>query len=358
MDYLDDLHSNPKPSVVRYLEELEGFLNEWPDDESKRDWRSRLRSKFDIQNWSAILELSLGHILKDRFDQVEHHPVVLGTTTTPDFLVHTDPSSFYVEAVVATDDQAQQQFTSWLDGIVRRLETVTGPVSVWVQPRTGPPESRSHLLALEKRIERFLRQQLQVHCPRNLVDRTITFSETVGNQPVIVDFLVLGENEGEQSVLGMYGRLGAVEIKTHERIRLAVATKCSKYGCLDVPYVVAVWPVTQFPVNNTRVLRALYGDWSIQLSRSGPVSQGRLPNGAFTKRKGERIHGRKVSAVAIYQEKWTEGGCQRQLYIYHNPNAVAPLPPSCFAGLPQLLCKDVGQGYHCEWTDCEPEWYA
>ena len=125
----------------------------------------------------------------------------------------------------------------------------------------------------------------------------------------------------------------AHEVDVGNRMQEAVLHKADKYGRMDAPFVVAVWPRGthfSYPNEENDDLVALYGD-----------------NGPFNKRrKNGTVRDARVSSVAVAQ---LDG--RLPLRVYHNPNAAYTLDTEVFKGVPQHSIDTVtGQD---DWRDGE-----
>lgn len=170
--------------------------------------------------------------------------------------------------------------------------------------------------------------------------------------PFTLKIIILpGSSSTERGGVG--GAISVVHTLTiGKRIRDALEEKAGKYGSIDMPFVIAVYGVGEFPVQTRDELDALFGDRVWNLHSSGQVTERRKSNGFFISMREERRRHEDVSAVLFYWFKWLEGTHVHLAHIYHNPFPRRPLSPGLFLGVPQMV---RGDGGNLEWINGEPE---
>jgi hypothetical protein len=150
---------------------------------------------------------------------------------------------------------------------------------------------------------------------------------------------------------GVGGTISSVHtLTTCKHIRNALEEKAGKYGCIEVPFIIAIYWEGQFPVEHKHEIDALFGDtrWQVPIKGAGEVIEKRIFNGFFTSvREGKRLH-EDVSAVLFYQFKWVNGTHSHKIHIYHNPFALRQISADWFCGVPQLVTT-------LKWINAEPE---
>lgn len=349
------LNSN-ESFAVKYRTELMSYLNEYPKGKDKNDLKRRLWSYTESGFYSACFELFLYHFLIGGCNNVRPHPPVPNVTTHPEFEVKHSLGDFFLEATLALESEEYQAQEQRLRELVDTVREIRGNVILWAQPVTHLPDN----FPLDS-VHDFLSCKLDELNPADLeLPQTVTFAATFNNCPVVIDFDVIGANEGIcDSVVQAWGSPTAREVTTHYRIRRRVRSKAGRYGDMSIPYIVAVWARTEFPLTSEGALRALYGDRQIQISRdSGQVvGETRAWNGAFNTRIKGKLINREVSAVALYREQFLESSFKRHLYVYHNPYALNPIPEQIFSGLPQFVVrKDQSGNGRLQWLDDRSPW--
>ena len=127
----------------------------------------------------------------------------------------------------------------------------------------------------------------------------------------------------------------AVEVDVGHPVRKAIQDKARKYGVIDMPFVIAIWPKSpyHFSFGDDDDMVALYGDKVSQVGPSGEVRGAVQPNGVFTiKRNDGAYRYSHVSAVLFCHPDVT---LDPPLRVYHNPFATRPVDMDVFKGIPQ-----------------------
>lgn len=348
--------NSKEPFAVEYRRELKSYLDEYPKGRDKNDLKRRLRSYTESGFYSACFELFLHHLLINRCDTVTLHPLLSSVTTRPDFKATHRLGDLFLEATLALESEEYQAQEQRLRELVDAIRDVRGNVVVWAQPATHLPEG----FPLDS-VRDFLKCQIDGLDPTSLeLPQTLRFEASFNDYPVIIDFEVIGATEeGCDSVVQAWGSPEAKAVTTHLRIRRRVGLKAAKYGDISIPYVVAVWPRTEFPLTEEGALSALYGDRQIQVSRNPPqvVRERRAWNGTFNTVVKSNLLNREVSAVGLYREQFLETSCERSLYVYHNPFAYNHIPEEVFSDLPQFVFREVGdENRHMQWLSGISPW--
>jgi hypothetical protein len=339
------LHSK-KPFAVEYRKDLRVYLDQFPRGKDRNDLKRRLHSYTESGFYSACFELYLYHILIDRSREVFPHPDLPNTTTHPEFEVNHDLCRFYLEATLALESEDYQAQEQRLRELVDAVRDVRGGIILLAQPSTHLPVD----FPLDS-VRDFLLQEVdKLSATKLQLPKTLSFQAVFHDLPIVIDFEILDTNqEGSESVVQAWGWPEAKEVTTHHRIRRRIGVKAGKYGEMTVPYVIAVWPLTEFPLTSEAALKALYGDRQIHLSNKpggGIIGESRAWNGAFNTVVRGNLLNRQVSAVALYRERFLQSSYSRQLCIYHNPYTTKPILENIFSDLPQFVFRknDDGSG--------------
>ncbi|MCH8185949.1 MAG: hypothetical protein IH862_07610 [Chloroflexi bacterium] len=151
-------------------------------------------------------------------------------------------------------------------------------------------------------------------------------------------------NNGEEALTGVHGLMSQAQTVTIAlQLRLALEEKATKYGPLDVPYVIAVSTETRFRATSQDEVDALFGDRVWNVPQRGPVTETRNPNGFFTSHRDDVPTYDRVSAVLVYRFKWLDEGHEHRIHIYHNPFATKSIAPDSFPISPNLWCRGKRQ---------------
>ena len=260
------LHSRKK-FAVQYRNELRDYLKQFPRGKDRSDLKRLLRSYTESGFYSACFELYLYHLLVERSLNVIPHPDLLGVSTHPEFEINHKLCNFYVEATLAMESEdflAQEQR---LRELVDAIRDIRGKTTLLAQPATHIPLD----FPLDS-VRDFLKEEIsKLNATELQFPRTLTFQTVFNDNYVAIDFEVINTKQNEtESVVQAWGWPGAKEVTTHHRIKRRVSIKAGKYGAINIPYIIAVWPRTEFPLLEETALKALYGDLQIHISKNVP----------------------------------------------------------------------------------------
>jgi hypothetical protein len=321
---------------------VRSLLEEWflrYPEEHRVEFLGAFQSGNDMQFIAASFELYLHELFLRQGFEVEVHPQVSsGKKTTPDFRV-TDPRgiSFYLEAVLATDESDQERAASRrMDVVVDALNRLNCKDFFLGLDTRGSPKTPPNTKKLRKSLDEWL---------RSLDPDTVAEQLRMGGEIKPPKFYF--EHEGWQITFSAFPRspekrgkpgirpigtqfFGVRWMRTWESIRDAVIRKGQKYGKLEMPLIVAV-NVGEFHVDMIDIMQALFGEEqfivSIERPRSKPIMR-RALNGLWNGPKGIRY--RRVSGVIIVPDlkPWTFG--VRDMAFFHNPWSYKPIASDLF----------------------------
>jgi hypothetical protein len=328
-DYLNNSNRLEAERVRQFVDEL---LSRYPEGERTR-LRDRLRSIDNISHQSAFFELVLHElIIRSGCRIVEVEPRIPETRKTPDFLVETaSGEKFYLEATLATgisnlNASAQQR----IDQAIKTIDSVHSSNFFISLSMKGTPAK----MVTGKRLKRELRQWLD----------NLDYDDVVaawGGDGVVASYVY--EEHGVQFHFSPVPRqrsrgsiiptrsigirmLDPMWVQPEVPIRDAVGSKATRYGELDLPYVVAVNAMGDY-VDEEDAINALFGSSAVTIlqTEAGIVYKPtRAPNGAWYGRGGA-INTR-VSAALLTEDlsPWSVG--QRRPRLILNPWAQKTLP--------------------------------
>lgn len=316
------------PPLVAARREFLSWLAE-VSEPARTVWRGRLESELDHLHLAVRLELFLHHYFKNNDWSVEIEPEMLGSPNKPDFKVTRGEDCILVEAKTVLGEQSIAQQTQELRQLADNL---TNKLSrdVIIQPLSGLPSNLP-----TKRIRAQIEQRAETQA--NEILEFDLSGMHLGTQYSLEVVILPRSSESTESG-GVGGTISGVhKLEMGKRIRDALEQKAGKYGCIDMPFLIAVYGAGEFPVGSRDELDALLGDRVWNLHLSDQVTERRKPNGFLTSvREGKRRH-EDVSAVLFYRFKWLEDSHVHQMHIYHNPFALRPLRPDLFPGVPQMV---------------------
>ena len=295
--------------------------------------------KTDDHHFSVRLELYLHQFFKERDWKIEIEPDLPGTPNHPDFYLHQGGNQILVEAKTLLDSHAVAQQDTRLytlaDELTKKLNR-----TVLIHPYFDLPSSlpNRHIAAdIEKRAS-----------GTELFHEFRIAGEHQG-QPYELEVTILFDHKltPNQGVGAMVGQVH--EANTGQRMREEIINKASKYGEMNTPFVVALWPQTNLyiPGPSEDDLVALRGDEVWILKPLGGGSTSFEPNGVFSLKRSDSTHRYShVSAVATYQFKYDvepPHTGRSTLRVYHNPWAERPLDLDVFQGVSQgIVNRDTG----------------
>ena len=325
------VHDDPPLVVAR--QEFQSWLTEVPEP-WQSNWRGRLESRLDHPHLSVRLELYLHHYFKSEGWAIHIEPEIRGSPNKPDFRIKRGTDMILVEAKAILDEQTIAQETQRLRQLADNL---SGKLSrdVIIEPLSDLPPSLP-TRKIKARIEQRVKTQAD-----EVVE--FDFSDVHQGMQYSVRVALLPKSPDRIERVGVGGTISGVHTLTMgKRIRDALEEKAGKYGPIDIPFVIAVYGVGEFPVQTGDEFDALFGDrvWSVH--SASQVTERRKPNGFFTSEREGGYRHQDVSAVLFYRLKWLGDTHAHMAYIYHNPFASKPVNPELFPGLSQAVLDDDG----------------
>jgi hypothetical protein len=328
---------------------LETWFSHYPVSE-QIEMRARFRSDTNAQHQSAFFELLLHEVLRVLGCEITPHPTLPNVPRTPDFLVEPlDGPPFYIEAVLATNESAdeaaaQARINIVYDVVDRKVDSSN--LFLWIDVE-GAPESPPSA----NRIASFLNKRLAKLDP----DEVAILYETEGMASVpswryehdgwILNFQPIPKKPEARNKKGARPigaqSTGVRWVDHRTPIRDAIKKKASRYGKLELPYVIAV-NALEF-VDEIDIMEALFGkeQFTISFSQSHPLERvdtqmSRVPDGAWTSYTGPR--NTRISAVLLATKLSPWHLSRGKVCLYHNPWAQKPYS-SILTRLPQAVLK-------------------
>ena len=365
-DYLNRSARLESKRIRNLLEQwIEGLSSEVQDE-----LRARIRSRDDRQHLGAFYELYLHELLSKSGFSVDFHPAVNNKKTHPDFRVLKDGKPlFYLEATLAAlsdkDTSAKAREKQVYDAI-NRMKSPNFFIGVKVHgaPTTNPPGAKMRSF-LENKLSNLdpdvVTKQLEQGDSETLPswnwrhnDWQITFSP-IPKKP---------EARGKHGVRPIGLQIQDARWATpHIRIRESIRDKATKYGELDLPYIVAINVTDELGVDETDISNALFGEEQITIIFRGNNVIGqkpnRKPNGAWYGPSG--LRNRRVSAVLIADNLSPWSIAKVTPILWHNPWTNRPLTldtlllPQLFSGENNQLEKRKGKNGR-ELLGLDPNW--
>jgi hypothetical protein len=340
----DYLNRSARPSMERIRNILEEWFSRYPLV-GRNELRTRFCSSDDIAHQSAFFELYVHEFLSILGYRVEVHPDVPARHTHPEFLIAQGENPiFYLEATLASGPQDEKTADKRENIVYETIDNMNSPnffigVKVHGSPSTPPP-GRKWRGFLEKWLSELdpdaIGEKLKSDGLEGLP--SITLNHDGWN----VTFQAIPKSpkaRGKQGVRPIGIRFfGFQECKEDEWIRKAIKEKATKYGNLDLPYLIAINVLSIFSNDDHMIMDALFGKEGVTLYRlpSGGSDQKltRAPNGAFRGPHGPQ--NTRVSGVIICNELLWGNITKINPVLWHNPWASFPFSQDSWA-FPQYV---------------------
>lgn len=303
LSYLDRSARTDAASARQYLEHL---FAAYPPEE-KAAFKKRLHDEFE----SAFFELFIYDLLRSNGAALALHPQVSEKSTRPDFLARfPNGDQLIVEAIVSKDiSAAEQKIESQWERIFDHLNRKLNCPNYWIafgscdHPEI-PPTPSNLCRFVQRQIDQFTQLDMaygfNLPLPTWLFQDGTLFSIEISlirrPQPAKPDDRPIAVYPGK-------ARCGGGE----QALLNAIKAKATKYGQLNLPFVVAINALSRWGTHSEDVTRALYGG-----NLNGP-STGGLFSSKYT-----RLSGVLVTKVAAW------GPPDPSIHLYRNPQAQKP----------------------------------
>lgn len=327
---------------------FEDWLENVSVEHGQAELKRRLMDHNPVNNDSARQELALYDGFRRRNFGIETHPTLIGTEKRPDFRITTALGTVLVEAVTAQESNAIMDQDRQLKHLIQQVNSITADRVIAAHPMTALP---ANLPA--KPIRTFLSNELSSDWPTNSEDPRV-YQTTHNGQSVEIAFYSMAATRTGQPInspIGVYGYGEARQIEPWLRTRIALDNKASKYGQLQEPYVICVYPRSVFHDNETDI-DALIGRPLMNIDSQGRVEWSNHFDGFFFQERDGVRRRTQVSAVAIFALRYfSEEFSVFSLRVYHNPFAQRPLSDQIFEGWPQLKITETSNTVNLAWIE-------
>jgi len=324
------------PRCAAARDELERWFARYPDGperNDRKDLRQRFRSSNRRDHLGAWWELYLHRVFTSLGYAVEPHPRIAGTGKSPDFLLTKGGASFLLEAVTTVSGivdaagRAAHREAELLD----ILDSVSHPdfsISVEIES-VGPNTLKRKLIAglLLARLNELdpndVRWESGSYDDEFVLDQDgwrVTFTPYLRGD--------LDDPDPNHRMIGG-GPVTVGSIDDRSKLAAALKSKRSKYGCPELPYVVAVLR-EGFSPDDEDAMSALVGTHALAYRMRGGPSEARwtrwtrLHDGMWL-RGTQAKHGEHVSAVLIGDKISELNFADHSPVLWPNPWASRPL---------------------------------
>lgn len=326
------------PELDTYRALINSWIAELPEPE-QADIVARFRKADSLGYQAALAELAGHAALIRRGHKVQVHPPSAHPSRRPDFLVRTkdDVPVAIVEVTTfgpAQEDVAQSTREATIYNALDAAELPPGYRLLF--DVEAPGAKLPKIAALRKEVEEWARAHANVETAPDEDPPSRVFE--AGDWRIELK-LIGGYNKERPATRAIGGAMGKIRhVKAEEEIRDALEKKGSRYGQLNVPYLIVVADCKEElqggEYNSEALIDAVCGTYAQSVAfPSGEMSEGRQSNGYWW-RGGKPAH-TGVSGVLLLpkphlwdlrNERW------QPLMVYH-PFGAHPLPDDLL-GLP------------------------
>jgi hypothetical protein len=305
------------PEAARVREFLERAFSYYPADR-----QAELVARLQSEGYrSGSFELMLHELLRLRGFAREVEAAKAATTKRPDFLVGNGADSFYVEAVIASEETAERvaerkRFGLLVDQINGALQSdnffVNAEVESWGRAQ---PSAKS--------IRGFLANNLKGLAPDDVgISNTEWEWEDDGGWRIT--WSPMPKRVGARGRTGVRS-VGIISermlpIDPAKAIRGAVKEKASRYGTMDRPYIIAV-NLVGGGLQDLDCIDALFGTFASVEVPGGGLRHIHERDGALRPDKNTR-----VSAIVFFDNAGFWNIAKTDAFVLHNPYAARPFP--------------------------------
>ena len=311
--------SGDKPEVVATRNEVLRQLRYVPESHRSK-WKSRLTSKQDHPYLSVILEIYLYQLFRGHGWDIEIEPELPDTTNRPDYGLSKGKCKMIVEAksVLGTESERQQD-----SRLMKLADDLRGKLdrTVLIHPYIDLPPSLPN---------RRIAAEIKKKASKTELSQEFRIEGEHEGFPYALEVTVLLEDKPIQTA-DVGAAIGqAYHVSPGQSVRKAIQDKAHKYGEIDIPFMVMVWPIVEYHFSEDDDLMSLYGD-PVVSSGDGPPRLEYKSNGIFNIMRENGTHRySNISAVGVCHVGKTDS-----LRIYHNPFAKHSVGIDVFKGIPQ-----------------------
>lgn len=318
-----------------WFAEVRGLLDRWfvrLPAEVRTDVRSRFRTGGDGGLQGAFWEIYLHELFTCLKYELTPHPIVPNSPRKPDYLISGNGVAFYLEATVVVpseEEAAQERRTAAIREAVNRLQSESFFLEMMVirEGSSAPPTGQ---------LRTGLREWMSGYDP----DEVLAAFETTFSAPVyewehgdwLIEFSLVPtapqyRDEPIQRPVGIFSPPGGW-IDDVTPLLNSLRAKATKYGQLNLPYLVAISCERPF-LGDSDVTQALYGRTRYRIpigpdgSSPGSVSLSRAPNGLWYGPNGPQ--NTRVSGVLVASHLRPETITKSVPTLWENPWARDPL---------------------------------
>jgi hypothetical protein len=331
ISHFDYLNNSDRVEAERVREIIDDFISRYPAN-GRQELRRRLRSVDDITHISAFFELALNELLlRAGCTIIALEPEIVGTAKSPDFLVETAVGDrFYLEATLATGrSQAGAAAQRRLDEALSTIDEVTAHDFFFSLSHSGFPTAPITLRSLRSQLQRWIDDlSYDDVLAREASQRALpVFRYDEHGLRIRISPVPRRRSRGRTPGRAIAARmLNGLTVEPQVPIRNAIRGKATRYGDLNLPYVIAVNAMGDY-AHEDHAIDALFGTPAVAVRRTDSGFEDRpvlVPDGVWRGRGGPT--NTRISAVLSTEKltPWSLG--QKQARLICNPWAQRPLP--------------------------------
>jgi len=342
-EYLD---RSARPEAEKIRDMLELWYSRYPEGKDKKDLGQRFRSSIEVHHDAAFFELLIHETLLKLGCQPEPHPELSGKSTHPEFFVRSPRGDFFLEALVVRDETDEEAAARhrW-ERTLQAINSIPCKDFALDLTQEGLPKSEVPLsdwkLKIKDLLKKYEREQVLVipHEERPKVD--------LEHDGLKATFRLIPKNTPTDETGNLiWGTLGPGEfIGTFEAIEKKMEKKAGKYGCMEIPFVLAVNVKKRWPMQN-QFMNALFGEEGLRYYRNRKTGDGlgthlvRTGGGVWMHEDG-RPRNQKVSAAIFFENVHETNVPYAKGTLFHHPWAASPYK-SELTVFPQMIPNAKG----------------
>ena len=302
--------------------------------------RSRFRSKDNQQHLGAFFELYIHELLLRLGFDITFHSEIEDKSTHPDFMVSRgEEQQFYLEATLAALSNKEVATKALENQVYDTLNNMKSPNFFLGLKVQGAPAT----LPTCKKIRDFLESKLADLDPDEVAEQLKTgsleaFSWEWEHGDWRITFFPIPKSLSQRGKSGIrpigLQMQESISLTPDISIRDSIHDKASKYGRLNLPYVIAMNILDEYDVDESDISIGLFGKEPITAIFPSNYSQETHLNAAWYGPDGPRHQRVSGALIAVNLNPWSIAKVTPVLW--HNPWANYPLPQDIWQ-LPQLV---------------------
>jgi hypothetical protein len=325
------LNRSGRPEAARVRELVDGWFAEYPEPHRKV-LVGRFRSPIDDEHRSAFFELFLHHLILARGGKVlAIEPKLDHTEKSPDFLVESaGGEKFYLEAVMATGRSAQETAShARLNTALAAIDEIPSPDHFLDLTVHGTPTAPISIKKMKRALQSWI-----AGLPKDATAKDAPpFKYEEHEATIQLRAWNRNKHAGDDARAIGVRHFPITQIAPSKDVRSALKKKASRYGKLDLPYLVAINALGHHSREDA-VIDALLGTPYVSISQSASgekiIEEGRAADGIWYGPPDGQAQNTGLSGVLAFREIDPWNFASRSGLLVPNPWAVKALPATGF----------------------------